>query len=148
MKKNMKKILSIFILINLISCKESEIKSTKKFDYVHVNEEGIANEVQKTPNETDEIGYLYQPERMETEEIKKNTGKNDYQYTLTNSDLLDSDLQNLKIHSRKIVSAYYKFLIRVNVPFNYDKIIVKIIHKNGKVDIFKYSENEMQEIIK
>lgn len=134
--------------MSLISCKENKIDCPKKIDYVDVDNSGNAKKTQKTSNETDEIGYLYQPERMETEEIKKNTGKNDYQYTLTNSDLLDNDLQNLKIHSRKIVSTYYKFLIRVNVPFDYDKIIVKIIHRNGKVNIFKYSEKEMQEIIK
>ena len=144
----MKIILFIFILMNLVCCKENKIDSQKKFDYVDVDNNGNAKKTPKTPIETDEIGYLYQPERMETEEIKKNIGKNDYQYTLTNSDLLDSDLQNLKIHSRKIVTAYYKLLIRVNIPFNCDKIIVKIIHRNGKVDILKYSEKEIQEIIK
>lgn len=134
--------------MSLFSCKENKLNSTKKIDYVNVDEEEKADKVQKISNEIEEIGYLYQPERMEQEEIKKNNGKNNYQYTLTNSDLLDTDIENLETHSRKIVSNYYNFLIRINVPFNYDEIIVKIVHRNGKVNIFKYSEKEIQEIIK
>lgn len=137
----MKKIIYILILLNLLSCKESKIENSKKDNFEEIKEGKIIPEVE-------EIGKLYYPERMEQEQIKKNTGKNDYQYTLTNSDLLDTDLQNLKNHSKTIARYYYKFLIRINVPFNYDKIIVKIIHRNGKVDIFKYSEKEMKEIIK
>lgn len=63
-------------------------------------------------------------EIMQQEEIEKSNGKNDYQYTLTNSDLLDKDTENLKEHSLKI-SNYYNFLTRINKPFIYDKIIVK-----------------------
>ena len=143
----MTKILFIFILLSIFSCNESKIKNTKKIDYVNVNDEGDADESKKISDETQEIGYLYQPEIMRQEEIKKTNGKNDYQYTLSNSDLLDNDLSNLKKHSKIIVTKYYKFLIRINIPFNYDKIIVKIIHRNGKVDTFEYSENDMQKII-
>jgi hypothetical protein len=128
--------------MSLVSCKENKINSSKKIDYVQItSKEKIVDEIQ-------EIGNLFNPERMEQKEIEKDTGKNDYEYTLTNSDLLDKDLQNLKVHSRKIVGIYYKFLIRINKPFNYDKIIIKIIHRNGKIDIFKYSEKEIREIIK
>ena len=134
--------------MNLVSCKENQIDSQKKIDYVDVDDKGNAKKAQTISDEIKEIGDLYQPEIMNQEELKKNNGKNNYQYTLTNSDLLDTDIENLKTHSRKIVSNYYKFLIRINVPFNYDKIIVKIIHRNGKMDIFKYSEKEIQEIIK
>jgi hypothetical protein len=102
----------------------------------------------KIDEEIQEIGTLYRPERMQQEEIKNKTGKNNYRYTLTNSDLLDTDLQNIKIHSRKIVSIYYKFLSRINSPFNYKKIIVKIEHRDGKIDNFEYSEDEIQKIIK
>ena len=144
----MKKILYIFILMNLVSCKENQIDSQKKIDYVDVDDKGNAKKAQTISDEIKEIGDLYQPEIMKQEELKNNNGKNNYQYTLTNSDLLDTDIENLKTHSRKIVSNYYKFLIRINVPFNYDKIFVKIIHRNGKMDIFKYSEKEIQEIIK
>lgn len=142
----MKRVLLVFILTFLFSCKEND--SIKKIDYVDVDGEGKAEKVQRISEEIEEIGYLYQPERMEQGEIKKSIGKNDYQYTLTKSDLLDTDLKNLKNHSNKIVSNYYKFLITINNPFNYDKIIVKIIHRNGKEDLFKYSETEIQEIIK
>lgn len=106
------------------------------------------NRSEKINDEIQEIGNLYKPEMMQQEEIKNKAKKNNYRCTITNSDLLDADLQNIKIHSRKIVSIYYKFLIRINSPFNYNKIIVKIIHRNGKVDNFEYSEKEMQEIIK
>lgn len=144
----MKKILFIFILMNLVACKETKIESQKKFDYVDVDNNGDAKKTQNITDEIQETGYLYQPEIMQQEEIEKSNGKNDYQYTLTNSDLLDKDTENLKEHSLKIVSNYYNFLTRINKPFIYDKIIVKIIHRNGKVDIFKYSEEEMREIIK
>ena len=144
----MKRILLIFILTIFFSCKENKVNSIKKIDYVDVDGEGNAKNTQKISEEIEEIGNLYQPERMAQEEIKKSVGKSDYQYTLTNSELLDTDIKNLKNHSRKVVSNYYKFLNRINVPFNYDKIIVKIIHRNGKEDIFEYSEKEMLEITK
>jgi len=140
----MKKILFIFILINLVSCKKNKIEYSKQ-DILEKVKEG--DTIPEIP-EIAEIGHWYQPEIMQQDEIEKDGGKNDYQYTLTNSDLLDTDLKNLKIHSIKIVRNYYKFLIRINVPFNYDKIIVKIVHRNGNEDIFKYSEKEMQNIIK
>jgi hypothetical protein len=102
----------------------------------------------KVDDETRDIGYIYKPEKVQTEEIKMKTGKNNYQCTVTNSDLLDTDLQNIKMHSGKIAGIYYKFLIRINSPFNYNKIIVKIKHRNGKIDSFEYSEKEMRKIIK
>jgi len=102
----------------------------------------------KVDDETRDIGYIYKPEKIQTEEIKMKTGKNNYQCTVTNSDLLDTDLQNIKMHSGKIAGIYYKFLIRINSPFNYNKIIIKIEHRNGKIDSFEYSEKEMQKIIK
>lgn len=105
------------------------------------------NRSEKIDAENQEIGRLYRPEIMQQEKIETKNGKNNYRYTLTNSDLLDTDLQNIKIHSKKIVSIYYKFLIRINIPFNYNKIIIKIIHKNGKIDSFEYSEKNMKEII-
>jgi hypothetical protein len=102
----------------------------------------------KVDDETRDIGYIYKPEKIQTEEIKMKIGKNNYQCTVTNSDLLDTDLQNIKMHSGKIAGIYYKFLIRINSPFNYNKIIVKIEHRNGKIDSFEYSEKEMRKIIK
>ena len=102
------------IVINVISCKETKIVSPKKFDYVDVDNNGDAKKTQNITDEIQEIGYLYQPEIMQQEEIEKSSGKNDYQYTLTNSDLLDKDTENLKEHSLKIVSNYYNFLIKIN----------------------------------
>jgi len=102
----------------------------------------------KVDDETRDIGYIHKPEKIQTEEIKMKTGKNNYQCTVTNSDLLDTDLQNIKMHSGKIAGIYYKFLIIINSPFNYNKIIVKIEHRNGKIDSFEYSEKEMRKIIK
>lgn len=106
------------------------------------------NSSEKIDDETQEIGSLYRPEIMQQEEIKMKNGKKNYRYTLTNSDLLDTDLKNIKIHSKKIANIYHKFLIRINSPFHYNKIIIKIIHRNGKIDIFEYSEKEMKGIIK
>jgi hypothetical protein len=140
----MKKIIFIFILINLVSCKDTKIEIEKNIDYIDVDNNGDAKKKQNIMDEIQEIGYLYQPEIMKQEKIEKNNGKNDYKYTLINSDLLDKDSENLKKHSLKIVSNYYNFLSKINNPFIYDKIIVKIIHRNGKVDIFKYSEEKMQ----
>lgn len=131
----------------LFSCKENKINSTKKIDYVNIDDGGDVKDLNKFSEEINEIGDLYQPERMEQEEIKKENEKNDYQYTIKNSDLIDKDVENLKNHSKKIVSNYYKFLVKINHPFNYNKIIVKIIHRNGKTDIFEYSEKEMDEIL-
>lgn len=136
----MKKIIFIFILINLVSCKDTKIEIEKKIDYI----DGGAKKTQNIMDEIQEIGYLYQPEIMKQEKIEKKNGKNDYKYTLINSDLLDKDTGNLKKHSLKIVCNYYNFLTKINKPFIYDKIIVEIIHRTGKVDIFKYSEEEMQ----
>ena len=134
--------------MNLVSCKENKVDSPKKFDYVDVDDNGNAKKKQKITDEIKEIGNLYQPEIMQQKEIEKSNGKNDYEYILTNSDLLDKDTKNLKKHSLKIVSNYYSLLTRTKKTFNYDKITVKIIHRNGKVDIFNYSEKEIQEIIK
>jgi hypothetical protein len=78
----------------------------------------------KVDDETRDIGYIYKPEKIQTEEIKMKIGKNNYQCTVTNSDLLDTDLQNIKMHSGKIAGIYYKFLIRINSPFNYNKFTI------------------------
>lgn len=139
----MKKIIFIFILLNLVSCKDTKIEIPKKIDYIDVDNNVDAKKTQNIMDEIQEIGYLYEPEIMKQEKIEKNNGKNDYKYTLINSDLLDKDTGNLKKHSLKIASNYYNILTKMNKPFIYDKIIVKIIHRNGKVEIFKYSEEEM-----
>lgn len=131
----MKKILIFFILFSLFSCKGNKIKNSEKNSSEKVTEGEIIPEIQ-------EIGNLFRPEMMEQEEIKIVNGKNNYQYTITNSDLLDTELENTEKYAKQIVNVYYKFLIRINNPFNYDKIITKIIHRNGKIESFKFSEKD------
>lgn len=132
----MKKYTLLFFLITLFSCKENKIEIHEKKDSKKII-------IQKLDEEIQEIGSFYRPEMMQQEKIKTDTGKNNFQYTLTNSDLLDEDLQNIQMHSRKIAGLYYNLLKRTNSPFNYNRIIVKIVHRNGKIDSFEYSEKEL-----
>ena len=137
----MYKILVALIMMNLYSCKEKKVVNKIENDDLENAHIGpIIPEIQV-------VADLFKPERMEQDEIENKTGKNNYKYTITNSDLLDTDLKNTKIYAEQIVDNYYNFLIRINKPFNYDKIIVEIRHRNGKIDIFKYSEIEMKEIL-
>lgn len=136
-KKQMKNYLFIIILISIFSCKMNIINAQEKTSE--------KTEIYETVNdETKEIGILYQPEKIETNEIKSRNKvkKNDYEITITNSDLLDTDSENIKTHTRKIADIYYSFLIRINIPFVYNNIIVKIIHRNGKIENFKYQEKD------
>jgi hypothetical protein len=103
---------------------------------------------EKPDDEIQEIGNLFRPEIMQQEKIKLKNGKNNYQYTLTNSDLLDKDLENIKNHSKKIAINYYNLLKRTNNSFSYNKIIVKVIHRNNKIDRFEYSEKDIKDISK
>jgi hypothetical protein len=144
----MKRMLFLLLLMPLLSCKQDKVTSPRKLGYVNVDDAGNADEKKVIPNEVEEIGTLYQPERMEQEEIKKKEGKNDYQFTLTNSDILDKDLKNIHRHARKIVRNYYQFLVKINVPFCYNRILVQINHRNGKKDLFSFSEKELQELLK
>jgi hypothetical protein len=129
-------------LISIFSCKENKVVVQEKITPEKINNDKLGNEVQK-------IGDLYQPEKMEFKERKVGAinEKENYQISLTKSDLLDNDIKNLKTHSNKIVSLYFKFLNRTNSDFIYDKIIVNIIHRNGEIDNFKYSEKELIEIL-
>lgn len=142
----MKKNILLIVLVTLLSCKENNIDIPEKKNIKKKNTEKISHE--KIDKEIQKIGNLYRPEIMQQEEIEIKTRKKNYRYTLTNSNLLDTDLQNIKSHSRKIVRIYYKFLIKINSPFTFNKIIIQIIHRNGKIDNFEYSEREMKEIIK
>lgn len=137
----MKTYIYLAILITLFSCKENKIEVQERQNVKKVGPPKIDYEIR-------EIGKLYWPEMMQQEEIKNKNGKKNYRFTITNSDLLDQDLQNIQVHSRKIARNYYNSLIKINSPFIYNKIIVKIVHRNGKIDNFEYSEKEIQEIIK
>lgn len=130
----MKKHLFIFIIFFLISCNKNTIKA-QETDNIRVNAETINEEII-------EIGNLYQPEKMEVQQSKNNKEyKNEnYQITLTNSDVLDKEENNLNIHSEKIVALYYKNLIRNSKSLDFDTIAVTINHRNGNIDIFKYDK--------
>ena len=127
--KTMKDYLFILILISFFSCKENIVNAQeKKLEKIEIK--------QKMEDEIQEIGNLYQPEKMVVKQnkIRPDNKKEDYQITLTNSDILDKDLENIETHVAKIVSIYYKNLVRNIIPFNYNKIIVEIEHRNGKKD--------------
>lgn len=136
--KTMKDYLFILILISFFSCKENIVNAQeKKLEKIEIK--------QKMEDEIQEIGNLYQPEKMVVKQnkIRPDNKKEDYQITLTNSDILDKDLENIETHVAKIVSIYYKNLVRNIIPFNYNKIIVEIEHRNGKKDSFKYTEKDL-----
>ncbi|WP_413998197.1 hypothetical protein ACMDB5_10430 [Flavobacterium sp. W1B] len=139
----MKNYLYILILTSIISCKENVVNDQER------KTENLET-IEKMDDEIREIGNLYKPEKFVAKQgkIRTDNKKENYQITLTNSDLLDSDKENAKGHAEKIVNLYYKNLVRNIVPLNYNKIIVEIEHRNGKKQSFKYSEKEIKEIIK
>ena len=133
----MKNYLYILMLISIVSCKENNInaqeKKTKKIETI-----------KKMDDEIQQIGNLYQPEKIITKQGKVRTDnkKEDYQITLTNSDLLDSVSENTKEHIEKIAILYYKNLTNNIDSFNYNKITVNIEHRNGKKESFTFSEKD------
>jgi hypothetical protein len=133
----MKKYLYILILTSVISCKENTIKAQEK------KSENI-DTIQKKDDEIREIGNLYQPERMIAKQAKVRTDskKENYQITIFNSDLLDNKTEDIENHAKKIANLFYKNLLRNIIPFNFNKIIVKIEHRNGKIKSFKYTEKD------
>lgn len=137
----MKKKLFILILILTFSCKKNEVKHPETKNNEVINKEKLNDELQK-------IGNLYKPEKFELKEnkIEAESIKENYTITLTNSNLLDTDLKNIKTHCEKIAIIYYTFLVRSIKSFNYDKIIVKIVHRNGTIYSCNYSEKEIREI--
>lgn len=141
----MKNILILFTLFILFSCNNNKTEKTQNT----IVEKKIPEKVSEGViiPEVQEIGNLFKPEIMKQEEIEMSKGFNKYQYTLTNSDLLDSDLKNAQNYSNQILKLYYKFLKRINKPFNYSEIIVKVIHRNGKIDLNRYSEMEVNKIL-
>jgi len=149
--ERMNKIIESFSVEEINSSKnKSHLAKDKtkkeKFELQKNNSTEISYE--EPDDEIQEIGNLFRPEIMQQEKIKLKNGKNNYQYTLTNSDLLDKDLENIKNHSKKIAINYYNLLKRTNNPFTYNKIIVKVIHRNNKIDRFEYSEKDVKDISK
>ncbi len=139
----MKKFIFILIAILIISCKKSQTNSQEKKNETIVNKKDNNSEIE-------EIAKLYKPEKINTtiSGVESDVKKNDYTITLTNSNLLDADLKNAETHAKKIVTIYYKFLVRINTMLNYNKIIVKIIHRNGKIESFKYSKMDILKLTK
>lgn len=138
-----KKYFVLAILIFLSACNKDktnnqETKNYKKTQKVSKNQTNIYVENEK-------ITDFYLPEKMQWKSIKEKSGneKEDYQITLTNSYILDTDIYNLDGHSQNIAEIYYKKLTRIITPLNLKNIIVKIEHKNGKTDKFVFSEEDL-----
>ncbi len=126
----------LIIITSFCSCMKNEV----------VAQEVITNNVideQKLDDKIQEIGSLYKPEKMVLKEnsVESNHEKEDYQITLTNSDLLDnSSTVELEKHALNIANSYYKYLkARIN-PLNVKKVIVKIEHRNKQADRLEYLE--------
>nr|WP_315153824.1 hypothetical protein [uncultured Flavobacterium sp.] len=134
----MKNHVLVIILIITSSCKDNKIFSPEKKVQKEVKKENINS------YEVQQIGRLYQPANIiiKVNNIGGNTEKEDYQITLTNSNLLDSKLEDLQMHSKKIAALYNTFLTKTLKPFNVQKIIVKIEHKNGKNNSFEFTEQK------
>jgi hypothetical protein len=142
-RKQMRKFLYILIIISTFSCKDNVINAQEQ--------KSEKQEVKvKMDDEIQQIGNIYQPEKMviKQNKIRTDNKKENYQITLTNSNLLDSDKENVENHAEKIVKMYYRNLSRNIVDLNSDKIIVEIEHRNGKKESFKYSEIEIQKLEK
>lgn len=139
----MKYYIIILSLILAYSCQERSNMDSEQRIKDLPNEEKI-----KLNTQVQEIGNLYMPEKMIFKEanVKKKSEKEDYQITLTNSDLLDTDLKNIEGHSQKIALFYYKFLVSNIIPLNLKKIIVRIEHKNLKVDQFEYLDENINKL--
>ncbi|MET3045672.1 hypothetical protein [Flavobacterium covae] len=141
----MRKHLFILILISTISCKQNLVNIPEKKIEKKSEEKSIS---EKIDDEIQQIGHLYQPERMSIKQnkIRTDNKKENYDITLINSDLLDKDIENIEKHAEKIVLLYYKNLVRNIIPFNGDKILVIIEHRNGKKDTFKFTEKEIHKL--
>ena len=127
----------IFVILILItSCTENKI-----------NDKEIKKNVKNVTNDYDEdqkITKQYLPEEMQMKTSRtESENEEDYQITLKNSNLLYAELENLQVHSQKIATLYYKKLARTIIPLNLKKIIVKIEHRNGKIDKFTFTEEDI-----
>lgn len=133
----MKNYLYILLIISIISCKENVVNAQEK------KSENIET-IEKMDVEIQEIGNLYKPEKFVAKQgkIRTDNKKENYQITLFNSDLLDDEKENIKNHAKKIANLYYKNLVHNIIPFNFNKIIVEIEHRNGKKESYKYTEKD------
>ena len=148
----MKKYLFIIILASFYSCKNNNAVDREKKANKVVNEkakENIAANQENVNDVVNEIGSLYNPEKMEIKEnrVGTNNEREDYQVKITNSELLDNDIVNVEKHAKKIATIYYKFLSQNIKPFNFKKVIIKIEHRNTKISNFEYSEKNINQLL-
>lgn len=131
----MRKISCFLIFFMIFSCNEKKTDSEIKPDNKEFNDKNIQ-----------EIGHLYNPEKITTRPIKLyiNSEKKNYEIDLFNSDLLKKEKQNLKTHSNKIALLLKEHLTKNNVDYN--DIIVRIYHKKNGKKSFQYSNQELIEI--
>jgi hypothetical protein len=149
----MKEYLSIIILILVFSCKKDNTIGQEQ----EINESKIVNKEKaqnKAPNQEEvddvvqEIAKLYNPKEIEIKgnRVGIHNERENYQVTLKNSNLLDSDILNIEKHAKKIALIYYDFLTQNVNPFNFKKIIIKIEHNNKKINSFEYTEKDIKNL--
>jgi len=137
----MKKYLFLIILFLIYSCKHDKIILPEK--------KVIKEQKNESHDEVMKIAGLYRPEKMVAKGKRKGTytEKENYQITITNSNLLDNDIENIESHAQKIAIIYHKSLMKTIPRFNFKKIIVKIKHKNAKSETFEYSEENISQLL-
>lgn len=125
----MKKVALVLMLLSLISCNKN-----KKF----ANNEKEA--VQQVLN-----FYNGECKKSKGAILKNGETKSYFELEISKSELLNSDLKNLKSHSANIAYLFYSSLKNVEV---YDDIKVKINLSEGNTEDFSYSNEELNEIKK
>ncbi len=130
---------AVIILLTFSSCKEEKAfskpnKTDKEKNIPKNNPNTVAQK----------IHGLYNPGAMTIKgnRVGNNAEKEIYQIILTDSELLDADQKNIEKHAEKIATIYYEHLSKTLKPFNFEKIIVIINHRDKKIDKFEYSEKK------
>lgn len=119
---------------------------TKKEYNIPPKKNNKTNKTKTTLNQQiQEIAKIYYPEQMNFKgnSILNNSEKEDYQITITNSELIDNNLDSTEEHANKIVSLYYIFLAKNVKSLNIKKITVNIEHKDMKISSFEYLEKDI-----
>ncbi|WP_310555480.1 hypothetical protein [Flavobacterium sp.] len=125
----MKKILSIIILLNFISCNNTGVTAKEE------------NAVQQVLN-------FYNGECLRSKGLKSENGnsKSYFELEMSKSELLNIKAKSLKTHSANIAYLFYSNLD--GEKENYQEIKVKVILDNGTNEEFTYSNLELLEIEK
>lgn len=127
-----KRLFLIVIVVFAFSCQNPKVKSEILGDSKDFSDNGIQ-----------EIGKLYNAERINTRPVKVKTDseKKDYIIEITNSDLLEKDSINLDKYGLIIANLYKKDLIKNRS--NFKNIIVIINYRNGNNKRFEFTEKEL-----